>query len=185
MKKGCFCLLLICFIVGNNGCSYKEYCPSIRETSHRSLDDYENKQSHTNSNFLYYPQNNSLDSSSYLGQFSINKYNSDSVSNAYGKGNPYGTFRNPYGPYQNPYSSQSINNPYATQAPKLYDSQGNYRGRLSSNPYDPESISNPYGRYGNPYSPDSIHNRFGAGNPYRYDSPFNSYGRGLQIYADH
>jgi hypothetical protein len=38
--------------------------------------------------------------------------------------------------------------PYATDAPKLYDAEGNYRGRLSTNPYHPDSTSNPYGRYG-------------------------------------
>jgi len=39
---------------------------------------------------------------------------------------------------------QSIaTNPYAADAPKLYDQQGNYRGKLSANPYDPDSTSNP------------------------------------------
>ena len=36
-------------------------------------------------------------------------------------------------------------NQYATDAPKLYDEEGNYRGKLSANRYDPESVSNPYG----------------------------------------
>ena len=75
-------------------------------------------------------------------------------------------------------------NPYATNAPKLYDSDGNYRGKLSSNHYDPESVSNPYGRYGNPYSSDSVSNPYGAGNPYRADSPSNPYGEGLSIFSD-
>jgi hypothetical protein len=35
-----------------------------------------------------------------------------------------------------------------------------YRGQLSSNPYDPNSTSNPYGRYGSPYSPDSVNNPY-------------------------
>ena len=68
--------------------------------------------------------------------------------------------------------------------PKLYDHDGNYRGRLSSNPYDPDSVSNPYGRYGNRFSPDSINNHFGAGNPYSPNSPTNPYGHGLQIQGD-
>ena len=59
--------------------------------------------------------------------------------------------------------------------------QGNYRGKLSANPYDPDSTSNPYGRYGSPFSPDSIKNPYGAGNPYSPSSPTNPYGRGLQI----
>ena len=66
----------------------------------------------------------------------------------------------------------------------LYDSQGNYRGRLSTNPYDPDSISNPYGRYGSPYSPDSINNPYGAGSEFRSDSPNNPYGEGWSIYSD-
>jgi len=42
-----------------------------------------------------------------------------------------------------------------------------YLGRLSANPYDPESIANPFGRYGSRFSPDSINNPFG-----RYGSPY-------------
>jgi hypothetical protein len=66
-------------------------------------------------------------------------------------------------------------------APRLYDQQGNYRGKLSTNPYDPDSTSNPSGRYGSPFSPDSIKNPFGAGNPYNPSSPTNPYGHGLRI----
>ena len=73
---------------------------------------------------------------------------------------------NPYSPYGSPYSNESHTNPYATDAPRLYDSQGQYRGRLSNNPYEPDSVANPYGQYGNPYSPNSINNPYGAGNPY-------------------
>ena len=47
----------------------------------------------------------------------------------------------------------------------MYDEAGNYRGKLSANPYDPESVSNPYGRYGSEHSADSINNK------YRTDSP--------------
>ena len=82
------------------------------------------------------------------------------------------------------YSNQSATNPYATDAPRLYDSQGNYRGKLSANKYDPDSVSNPYGRYGSKYSPDSINNPYGAGSRYRADSPNNPYGQGLEIRAD-
>jgi hypothetical protein len=73
---------------------------------------------------------------------------------------------NPYSRNGSPYSSDSHTNPYATNAPKLFDRQGNDRGRLSANPYDPESTSNPYGRYGSPHSPDSVNNPHGAGSPY-------------------
>lgn len=59
--------------------------------------------------------------------------------------------------------------------------QGNYRGKLSANPYDPDSTGNRYGRYGSPFSGDSLNNPFGAGNPFKPDSPNNPYGRGLRI----
>jgi hypothetical protein len=68
-----------------------------------------------------------------------------------------------------------------TDAPRLYDEQGNNRGKLSANPYDPDSTSNPYGRFGSPYSQDSIKNPYGAGSPYSPSSPTNPYGRGLRI----
>jgi hypothetical protein len=61
-------------------------------------------------------------------------------------------------------------------ASKLCDQSGNYRGSLSSNPFDPDSTSNPYRRYGSPYSPESINNPYGAGSPYRSDSPNNRSG---------
>jgi len=59
-----------------------------------------------------------------------------------------------------------------------------YLGKLSTNPYDPDSTSNPYGRYGSKYSPDSINNPYGAGSPYKVDSPNNPYGEGISIYGD-
>jgi hypothetical protein len=88
---------------------------------------------------------------------------------------------NKFGIYGSPYSNQSATNPYATEAPRLYDQQGNYRGKLSTNQFDPDSVSNSYGRYGNPYSPDSLNNPYGAGNPYSPSSPTNPYGRGLRM----
>jgi hypothetical protein len=69
---------------------------------------------------------------------------------------------------------------YITNARLLFDQHG-LSGTLSTNPYDPDSMSNPYGRYGSPFSPDSIKNPYGAGNPYNPSSPTNPYGRGLQI----
>jgi len=103
-----------------------------------------------------------------VGAFGVNRYDPDSLANPYGAGSPYKAdgLMNPYSQYGSPYSNKSWRNPYATDAPKLYDSQGNYRGKFSANPYDPDSTSNPYGRYGSPYSPDSIRNPYGAGNPY-------------------
>ena len=59
-----------------------------------------------------------------------------------------------------------------------------YLGKLSTNKYDPDSVSNPYARYGSEYSSDSINNPYGTGSPYRQDSPNNRYGEGLSIYGD-
>jgi hypothetical protein len=74
------------------------------------------------------------------------------IPDRYGAGNPYdpNSINNRYGQYGSRFSNQSANNPYATNAPKLFDDEGNYRGRLSSNPYDPDSVSNSYGHYGRP-----------------------------------
>jgi hypothetical protein len=44
-------------------------------------------------------------------------------------------------------------------SPQLYEN-GEYRGNLNGNKFDPNSISNEYGRYGNEYSPDSIKNPY-------------------------
>ncbi|MBH9553979.1 hypothetical protein [Inhella gelatinilytica] len=105
---------------------------------------------------------------SLMASAQVCPYDSRCLSNPYGAGNPYKAdgLMNPYSRYGSAYSNQSWRNPYATDAPRLYDAQGNYRGRLSANPYDADSTSNRYGRYGNPYSPDSINNPYGAGNPY-------------------
>jgi hypothetical protein len=102
------------------------------------------------------------------GAAALCPYDPDCLDNPYGAGSPYKAdgLMNPYSEYGSPYSNKSWRNPYATDAPKLYDGEGNYRGRLSANPYDPESVSNPYGRYGSPYSSESINNPYGAGNPY-------------------
>jgi hypothetical protein len=63
----------------------------------------------------------------------------------------------------------TFTNPYGKNL-KLFNSQGQYRGNLSSNPYDPNRAGNPYGRHGSPYS------------PYRQDSPNNPYGQGIGVY---
>ena len=118
-----------------------------------------------------------------LGNLSANEFDSSSVANPFGAGSPFSpnSVTNEVGPYGSPFSNQSSTNPFATDAPRLYDQQGNYRGKLSTNQFDPDSTSNPFGRYGNPLSPDSLNNQFGAGNPFRADSPKNPYGRGWRI----
>ena len=103
-----------------------------------------------------------------LGTFRTSPYSHHSLHNPYGAGNPYRSngLMNPYSPYGNRYSNRSWTNPYARNAPKLYEG-GQYRGRFSSNRYDSDSISNRYGKYGNPYRSESLNNPYGAGNPYR------------------
>jgi hypothetical protein len=115
----------------------------------------------------------------YLGRLSANPYDAQSVSNPYGTyGSAYSAIsvNNPYGPYGSPFSPVSANNPYTTNAPRLYSSDGTYLGKLSANPYDPDSVSNPYGRFGSPYSPTSINNPYSQyGSPYSSKSPNNPY----------
>lgn len=130
-------------------------------------------------------QTNQIDQidGSYLGNFSANPFDYDSTANQFGKGSPFAPngINNPFSPYGSPFSNQSATNPFATAAPKLYDQEGNYRGKLSANPFDQDSTSNRFGRYGSPFSGESINNPFGPGNPFRNDSPNNPYGRGLRI----
>jgi hypothetical protein len=124
-------------------------------------------------------------SGTYLGNLSSNPYAPNSLSNSFGTGSPYNpnSLTNSYGTFGSPYSDRSSTNPFATNPPKLYDSQGQYRGNLSANPYDPNSTSNPYGRYGSKYSPDSLNNPFGAGSPYKQDSPNNRFGKGWSVWG--
>ncbi len=49
-------------------------------------------------------------------------------------------------------------------------------GRLSTNPYLPDSTANPYGRAGNRYAPNSLNNPYGRyGNKFSPNSPNNPY----------
>lgn len=118
-----------------------------------------------------------------LGNLSANPFLYESTANPFGKGSPFAAngINNAFSPYGSPFSNKSATNPFATEAPRLYDQQGNYRGKLSANPFDPDSTSNQFGRYGSPFSGESINNPFGAGSPYRFDSPNNPYGKGLRI----
>jgi hypothetical protein len=106
---------------------------------------------------------------SKLGNLNSNPSDPNSASNPYGiYGSPYSPNSvNPYGVYGSPYSPYSANNPYTTQAPRIVAPNGQYLGRYSANPYDPDSTSNPYGQYGSPHSPNSINNPYGVyGSPY-------------------
>lgn len=79
--------------------------------------------------------------------------------------------RNRVSPYGSDVSPYSWRNDLATQAPKIYDSTGTYRGRLSTNELDPDSISNPLGRYGSEISPESINNPLSFGTEELYVVP--------------
>lgn len=121
-----------------------------------------------------------------LGRLSKNKHNFNSTGNPFGAGSRHNinSVNNPHGIYGSPYSIKSANNPYAVNPPKLYDNQGNYRGRLSANPYLPDSTANEFGRYGSKHSPESINNPYGAGSPHKLDSPNNNFGTGLKIIGE-
>ena len=85
-----------------------------------------------------------------LGELSANPFNPDSTSNPFGAGSPFKSdgINNPFSPYGSPYSNQSATNPYATDAPRLYDQQGNYRGKLSANPVGLSGFSGSFGSFG-------------------------------------
>lgn len=102
-----------------------------------------------------------------LGKLSANHFALDSTANAFGQGSTFAPngVNNPFSPYGSHFSNQSATNPFATDAPRLYDQQGNYRGKLSANPFDPDSTSNRFGCYGSPFSPHSANNTNGAGSP--------------------
>lgn len=92
---------------------------------------------------------------------------------------------NPFLPPAAPQPPGTFTNPFGTSSnsPRLYDGQGNFRGNVNRNQFDPDSVANPFGHYGSPYSPDSINNPFGAGSPFRADSPNNPFGTGMPIYG--
>jgi hypothetical protein len=115
----------------------------------------------------------------FLGRLSANPYITTSTANAYG---PYGSvysatsIKNPYSQYGSTTSPVSVANPYATAAPKIIATDGTYLGKLSANPYDPQSIANPYGKFGSPYSPTSVNNPYSIyGSPYSPVSPKNPF----------
>jgi len=115
----------------------------------------------------------------FLGRLSANQYSADSTANSFGRfGSAYSSasINNPYSQWGSAYSSTSVANPYATAAPKIIAADGTYLGKLSANPYDPQSVSNPYGKYGSPYSPTSIRNPYSQyGSAYSTMSPNNPY----------
>jgi hypothetical protein len=118
----------------------------------------------------------------HIGNLSANPYAQGATSNPASRSQA-DSVTNPHGRYGSAFSAESAANPSATDAPKLYERDGTYRGKLSASPYDADSVSNPYGRYGSRYSPDSINNPYGAGNPYRAESPHNKHGQGLGIFG--
>lgn len=100
----------------------------------------------------------------YMGNWTANRYLPPAAPQ------PPNTFNNPYG--------NSMN------SPRLYDSQGNFRGNMNRNRYDPDSVANPYGQYGSRYSNDSVNNPYGQyGGRYGKDSPNNPYSNGMGVYG--
>ena len=88
----------------------------------------------------------------YIGDLNTNEFSPNSVHNKFGiYGSPYSlnSINNEFGKYGSKYSIYSVNNPYTLYAPKLYDANGVYLGKLSVNQFDIESISNPISIYRN------------------------------------
>jgi hypothetical protein len=79
-----------------------------------------------------------------------------------------------------------VSGPALAAPPYIVDGEtGKYLGNLSTNRYDPNSVSNPYGRYGSRYSPDSINNPYGQyGSRYSPDSARNPYALSPPVIAD-
>lgn len=104
-----------------------------------------------------------------LADLRANRFDPDSLSNKFGAGSRFKVdgLNNPFSQNGSRFSSQSATNPYATDAPRIYGSDGTYHGRLSANRFDPDSTSNKFGQYGSRFSPDSINNPFGAGSRFR------------------
>ena len=115
----------------------------------------------------------------FLGQLSANPYVAESTANkfgAFGSSCSPTSVNNPYSQYGSAYSATSVSNLYATEAPKIIAAAGQYLGKLSANPYDPDSVSNPCGKYGSPYSPTSINNPNSQyGSQFSPTSPNNPY----------
>jgi hypothetical protein len=90
-----------------------------------------------------------------LGTLSANEVGPNFLPDPFGTGNPSNpnNVTNELGPYGNPYRPSSATNFEAITAPPLSDQEGNDRGRLSMNQYDPDPVSNPYGRFGDHAAP--------------------------------
>lgn len=83
----------------------------------------------------------------YLGQYDLNRFDSNSILNPYGRyGSPYSSesINNPYSMYGSPYSTQSARNPYTVTPPTLYN-QTLPMGQapLTTNPYLPFGVRPP------------------------------------------
>jgi len=97
----------------------------------------------------------------YIGDYSANKNYANATFNLNRAWSPCSA-NSANGKYGSPNSATSASNLYATDAPKLYDVDGNYRSKLSSKPYPTDTTSNSYGRYGSSYSSESINKPYGA-----------------------
>jgi hypothetical protein len=115
----------------------------------------------------------------FLGRLSANPCGATTTANPYGQyGSAYSatSINNSFSQWGSAYSPTGVANPYATAAPKIIAADGTYLGKLSANPYDPQSVSNPYGKYGSQYSPTSINNPYSQyGSAYSTMSPNNPF----------
>lgn len=105
----------------------------------------------------------------YLGTLSANRWFPDSVARLLDRLDRHWT-------RDRAADSTGRRNRWFGSSARIYSRDGRYLGKLSANPYDPDSIANPYGRYGSRYSPDSVNNPYSRyGSRYSNESPRNPY----------
>jgi hypothetical protein len=71
---------------------------------------------------------------------------------------PYGAYGRPYVPPPPVMNTSPFAN--GSNSYQIYNSQGQYRGNLNTNQFDPNSVANQFGPYGSPFSPTSPNNPY-------------------------
>jgi|HubBroStandDraft_6_1064221.scaffolds.fasta_scaffold615699_2 hypothetical protein len=71
---------------------------------------------------------------------------------------PYGTYGRPFVPPPPVMNTSPFAN--GSNSYQIYNSQGQYRGNLNTNQFDPNSVANQFGPYGSPFSPTSPNNPY-------------------------
>ena len=88
--------------------------------------------------------------------------------------NPYGSYGRTYAPPPAVMNTSPFAN--GSNSYQIYNSQGQYRGNLNTNQFDPNSVANPFGPYGSPFSPTSPNTRPADTREPRYEAGLFSFG---------